>query len=58
MIGQLTHNGKKTNDKFSVLYNQTTIGFEEPYNTSCFCTYFKKIKGISPSEYRRIQRID
>ncbi|MBG0767618.1 MAG: AraC family transcriptional regulator [Spirochaetaceae bacterium] len=41
--------------KHSINTIRENLGFS---NTSYFCTYFKKIKGMSPSEYRRKQRID
>lgn len=40
--------------KQSINMIRETLGFS---NTSYFCTYFKKIKGVSPSEYRRKERM-
>jgi len=39
--------------KQSINAVRESLGFS---NTSYFCTYFKKLKGMSPSEYRRKER--
>jgi AraC-like DNA-binding protein len=40
--------------KQSINMIREALGFS---NTSYFCTYFKKIKGLSPSEFRRKERM-
>ncbi|WP_320122813.1 AraC family transcriptional regulator [uncultured Sphaerochaeta sp.] len=44
-----------TSTKQSINSIRESLGFS---NTSYFCTYFKKIKGFSPSEFRRKQRVE